>query len=147
MPYDRLPARRRIPGFTLIEMMVVMVIIALIAALVGPRVMKHLGSSKEQSTRVQIEQLSTALESLKLEVGRYPNQQEGLKALVENPGKMPNWKGPYLRKKELPQDAWGFAFFYEIPPKKGGLDYDLYSLGADNKPGGEGEDADIGNWK
>jgi general secretion pathway protein G len=140
-------ASQRSPGFTLIEMMVVMVIIALIAALVGPRVMKHLGSSKEKTTLVQIEQLSAALESFKLEVGRYPTQQEGLKALVENPGKAPNWKGPYLRKKELPQDAWGFPFHYELPAKRGGIDYDLYSLGADGKPGGEGEDADIGNWK
>jgi general secretion pathway protein G len=146
MPHARLAARRD-RGFTLIEMMVVMVIIALIAALVGPRVMKHLGSSKEKTTLVQIEQLSAALESFKLEVGRYPTQQEGLKALVENPGKAPNWKGPYLRKKELPQDAWGFPFYYELPAKRGGIDYDLYSLGADGKPGGEGEDADIGNWK
>ena len=134
-------------GFTLIELMVVMVIIALLAALVGPRVMKYLGSSKAKTTQVQIEQLATTLESFKLEIGRYPTQQEGLRLLVENSTKLPNWNGPYLRKRELPLDGWGFAFHYEIPPKRGGLDFDLYSLGADNAPGGEGESADIGNWK
>jgi general secretion pathway protein G len=146
MPESNQPSRRA-RGFTLIEIMVVMVIIALLAALVGPRVMKQLGSSKEKTTLVQIEQLGAALESFKLEVGRYPTQAEGLKALVENPGKAPNWKGPYLRKKDLPMDAWGNPFYYEVPPKRGGLDYDLYSFGADNKPGGVDEDADIGNWK
>ncbi|OFW47610.1 MAG: type II secretion system protein GspG [Acidobacteria bacterium RIFCSPLOWO2_12_FULL_67_14b] len=139
--------RRDVRGFTLIELMVVMVIIALLAALVGPRVMKHLASSREKTTLVQIEQLATALESFKLEVGRYPNQQEGLRALVENPAKMANWNGPYLRKRELPMDAWGYPFHYEVPPKRGGIDYDLYSFGADNQPGGDGENADIGNWK
>ena len=134
-------------GFTLIELMVVMVIIALLAALVGPRVMKYLGTSKQKTTQVQIEQLATALESFKLEIGRYPTQQEGLPILVENVSKLPNWNGPYLRKRELPVDGWGFAFHYEIPPKRGGVDFDLYSRGADNAPGGEGENADIGNWK
>lgn len=133
-------------GFTLIELMVVMVIIALLATLVGPRVMKYLGSSKVKTTQAQIEQLSTSLETFKLEVGRYPTTQEGLKALVEDPGKLPNWKGPYLKKKQLPPDAWGNPFYYEVPPKHGGVDYDIYSLGADGKPGGEGENADIGNW-
>jgi len=134
-------------GFTLIELMVVMVIIALLAALVGPRVMKYLGSSRVKVTQVQIEQLATALESFKLEVGRYPTAKEGLPILVENTAKVANWNGPYLRKRELPNDAWGFGFHYEIPPKRGGVDFDLYSLGADNSPGGDGENADIGNWK
>lgn len=134
-------------GFTLIELMVVMVIIALLAALVGPRAMKYLGTSRIKTTQVQIEQLSASLESFKLEVGRYPTTPEGLTILVENTSKVSNWNGPYLRKRELPKDAWGLGFHYEIPPKRGGVDYDLYSLGADNAPGGEGENADIGNWK
>ena len=140
------PARRA-RGFTLIELMVVMVIIALLAALVGPRVMKYLGSSKVKTSQVQIEQLATTLESFKLEIGRYPTQQEGLGMLVENTAKLPNWNGPYLRKRELPAAGWGFPFHYEIPAKRGGVDFDIYSLGADNAPGGDGENADIGNWK
>lgn len=134
-------------GFTLIELMVVMVIIALLATLVGPRAVKYLTSSKISTTQAQIEQLSTTIESFKLEIGRYPTVQEGLNVLVANPGRIPNWNGPYLRKKDLPNDAWGSPFYYEIPAKRGGIDYDLYSLGADGKPGGEGENADIGNWK
>ena len=90
--------------------------------------------------------LATALDMFRLENGRYPNQDEGLKALVEQPMTLPTWSGPYLRKRELPKDGWGRVFIYEIPANKGGIDYDLYSLGADGETGGEDDDADVGNW-
>jgi general secretion pathway protein G len=134
-------------GFTLIELMIVMAIIAMLAALVGPRLMNALSSSQVKTTKLQIETLSTSLESFRLDIGRYPTMQEGLAVLVTNTATpIPNWRGPYLKKKFIPKDAWGHEFIYEIPPKKGGMDFDLYSLGPDGKPGGEGDDADIGNW-
>jgi len=125
-------------GFTLIEMVIVMAIIALLAALVGPQLFGKLGESKIKGTKAQIEMLSTALDAYRLDNGRYPTQDENLTALVEKPANLPNWAGPYLKKKELPKDPWGNAFVYTIPPVKGGLDYDLYSLGPDGKPDGDG---------
>lgn len=134
-------------GFTLIEIMIVMVIIAMLAALVGPRVMGALGSSKIKATKIQIETLSATVEAFHLDTGRFPTQTEGLQVLVENPEKTPikNWRGPYLKKNKLPVDGWGNAFVYEIPSKYK-MPFDIYSLGADGKPGGTGDDAEIGNW-
>lgn len=138
----------RARGFTLIEIMIVMVIIAMLAALVGPRVMGALGSSKIKATKIQIETLSSSIEAFHLDVGRFPTQQEGLQVLIENPEKMPirNWRGPYLKKNRIPTDEWGNAFIYEIPSKHK-IPFDLYSLGADGKLGGTGDDTDIGNWE
>jgi general secretion pathway protein G len=135
-------------GFTLIEIMIVMVIIAMLAALVGPRVMNALGSSKVKASRIQIETLSNSLDSFHLDTGRYPTQQEGLAALLANPPAkpIPNWRGPYLKKNRVPNDEWGHPFMYEIPGKHG-LPFDLYSLGEDGKPGGDGDNADLGNWE
>lgn len=142
-----IPPRRKSCGFTLIEIMIVMVIIAMLAALVGPRVMGALGSSKVKSTKIQIETLSATVEAFHLDVSRFPTQAEGLQVLVDNPEKTPikNWRGPYLKKNKLPVDGWGNAFVYEIPSKNK-MPFDIYSLGADGKPGGTGDDADIGNW-
>lgn len=139
--------RNRSSGFTLIEIMIVMVIIAMLAALVGPRVMGALGSSKVKATKIQIETLSATVEAFHLDTGRFPTQAEGLQVLVENPEKTPikNWRGPYLKKNKLPIDGWGNPFVYEIPSKYK-MPFDIYSLGADGKPGGTGDDADIGNW-
>jgi general secretion pathway protein G len=137
---------RKRKGFTLIELLIVLAILAMLAALVGPRLMNALGQGQVKTTKSQIEMLATALDNFRLDNGRYPTQQEGLQALLVAPPGLPNWNGPYLRKKTLPVDAWGFPFHYEIPPRRGGVDYDLYSLGADNAEGGEGENADIGNW-
>ena len=125
-------------GFTLIEMVIVMAIIALLAALVGPQLFGKLGESKIKGTKAQIEMLSTALDAFRLDNGRYPTQEENLAALVEKPANLPNWAGPYLKKRDVPNDPWGNAFVYAIPPTKGGLDYDLYSLGPDGKPDGDG---------
>lgn len=138
--------RRGQQGFTLIELVIVMAIIALLAALVGPQLFGQLEGSKGKATKAQIEMLSTAFDSYRLDNGRYPKQEEGLDALVTRPSTLATWAGPYLRKKELPKDGWGNSFVYEIPAKRATVGYDLYSLGADGKPGGEGDNADFGNW-
>ena len=138
-----LSSQNRKKGFTLIELLIVMVIIGLIAALVGPRLFPKLGKGKQSAAKAQIELLGQALDQYRLDVGRYPTTQEGLNALNVNPG-VDRWEGPYL-KKELPQDPWGKPFLYQYPGSHG--EYDLYSLGADGAPGGEGEDADVLSWK
>jgi len=140
-------SRQKSSGFTLIEIMIVMVIIAMMAALVGPRVMGALGSSKIKATRIQIETLSASVEAFHLDTGRFPTQQEGLQALVENPENAPikGWRGPYLRKNKVPVDEWGNPFVYVIPSTHK-MAFDIYSLGGDGRPGGNGDDADLGNW-
>lgn len=130
-------------GFTLIELVIVMAIIAMLVALIAPRFVGTLGDSQVKATRAQIQMMSTALDSFRVDNRRYPTQQEGLKALVERPDGLPTWAGPYLARRTLPNDSWGKDFIYQIPPTKGGLDYDLYSLGAD----GTGEKTIIGNWQ
>jgi general secretion pathway protein G len=135
--------RSRKKGFTLIELLIVMVIIGLIAALVGPRLFPKLGKGKQSAAKAQIELLGQALDQYRLDVGRYPTTQEGLNSLNVNPG-IDRWQGPYL-KKELPQDPWNRPFVYQCPGNHG--EYDLYSLGLDGAPGGEGEDADVVSWK
>lgn len=134
-------------GFTLIEIMIVMVIIAMLAALVGPRLMGALSGSKVKATKIQIETLSNAVDTFHIDTGRYPTQQEGLTALLENPPAtpIPNWNGPYLRKNKIPTDEWGKPFFYANPSTHR-MSFDIYSYGADGKPGGGGDDTDIGSW-
>jgi general secretion pathway protein G len=132
-------------GFTLIELLVVLVILGLLAGLVGPQVMKYLGSAKTDSARLQIEDLAASLDLYRLEVGRYPSTQEGLEALVEAPPGAKNWNGPYLKKKQVPKDPWGNEFHYRYPGEHG--PFDLYSLGADDSEGGEGESQDIVSWE
>jgi general secretion pathway protein G len=138
-----LSSQNRKKGFTLIELLIVMVIIGLIAALVGPRLFPKLGKGKQSAAKAQIELLGQALDQYRLDVGRYPTTQEGLNALNVNPG-ADRWQGPYL-KKELPQDPWGRPYLYQYPGSHG--EYDLYTLGLDGAPGGEGEDADVLSWK
>ena len=130
-------------GFTLIEILVVMVIIGLIAALVGPRLFPKLGKGKQSAAKAQIELLGQALDQFRLDVGRYPTTQEGLGALTINPG-VEKWEGSYL-KKELPNDPWGRAYNYQCPGTHG--EYDLFSYGRDGALGGEGEDQDVVSWK
>ncbi len=135
------PSSRGIGGFTLIELLVVLAILALLAGLVGPRVLDQLGGAKAKSARVQIAEIEQALDLFRLDVGRYPSEQEGLQALVARPATNPTgWNGPYL-KKGLPLDPWGNSYQYANPGRVGPVD--VYSLGADGKPGGEGEAADI----
>ncbi len=132
-------------GFTLIELLVVLAIIGLLAGLVGPQVMKHLGGAKTKAARIQIEDLAGALDMYRMDVGRYPNTGEGLQALVEKPSSARSWNGPYLRKNKIPQDPWVYNYHYVSPGEHGR--FDLFSLGADNSPNGEGEDQDINSWE
>lgn len=136
-------AARRQAGFTLVEMLVVLVIMVLLASLVGPRVVGYLGSSRTKAARVQIESLASALELFKVDVGRYPSTSEGLRALVQRPSTGGAWNGPYLTKKELPADPWGRPYGYRSPGQNG--EFDIFSLGADNQVGGTGENEDISN--
>lgn len=131
-------------GFTLIELLVVLVILGLLAGLVGPQVMKYLSSANTDTARLQIHDLSAALDLYRLEVGRYPTTAEGLQALVEAPPGATAWNGPYLKKKAVPKDPWGHEYYYRSPGQHG--PFDLYSLGADNAEGGEGENQDVVNW-
>ena len=137
--------RTRVQGFTLIELLVVLAIIGLLAGLVGPQVMKHLGESKTKAARLQIEELASAFDMYRLDVGRYPTTDEGVQALVEQPASARNWNGPYLRKKKVPLDPWNNPYRYEMPGQHG--KFDLFSLGADGSEGGEGEDQDILGWE
>ena len=132
-------------GFTLIELLVVLVILGLLMSVVGPRVMKYVGGAKTDTARMQIQELSAALDMYHLEVGRYPSQDVGLRALIEQPAGEKRWKGPYLRKSAVPNDPWGNDYVYRFPGQHG--PFDLYSFGADGQTGGEGEDADIGSWE
>ncbi len=132
-------------GFTLIELLVVMVILVLLASLVAPRVIGYLGSSRTKSAKVQIESLSTSLELFKLDTGRYPDGREGLAALVERPGNLPSWNGPYLKKEKVPLDPWGQPYIYRYPGQHG--PFDILTLGADKKEGGQNEDQDIASWQ
>lgn len=131
-------------GFTLIELLVVLVILGLLAGLAGPRLLKYVGSAKSNTAKLQIEELGGSLNLYNLEVGRYPSTEQGLAALVEAPPGISNWNGPYLKKKRVPVDPWGNEFHYRSPGDHG--PYDLYSLGADNAEGGEGEDQDAVSW-
>jgi general secretion pathway protein G len=135
-------------GFTLIEVMVVIVVIAILATLVAPNVFRHVGSAKDATTRSQIEMLGAALDAYRLDVGRYPSTAEGLDALWTQPSDLPAgvWRGPYL-KKTVPPDPWQHPYIYRSPATESRTGYDLLSLGADGKPGGEGDDADITSWK
>jgi general secretion pathway protein G len=130
-------------GFTLLELLVVIVIIGLLAGYVAPRYFSQVGKSEVQVARAQIESLEKALDQYRLDMRRYPTAEEGLEALVARPAgaQAATWQGPYL-KKAVPLDPWGRAYVYRVPGQKG--EFDLFSLGKDGKPGGTGEDADIG---
>ncbi len=143
MSYKSKPARKQW-GFTLLELLVVLVILGLLAAVGGPQVMKYVSSAKSDTAKLQVEEFSAALDMYKLEVGRHPNSQEGLQALVVAPAGAANWNGPYLKKKTVPKDPWGADYHYASPGQHGA--FDLYSLGADGREGGEGEDKDVVNW-
>ena len=134
---------RRNAGFTFIEMIVVVSIIGLLLALVGPRFIRGQEKAEVKAAAAQIENLGTALDTFRLDVGRYPSTQEGLAALNQRPSAADRWDGPYL-KKAIPADPWGRPFFYRAPGEHGA--YDLYSLGADGAPGGDGPNRDVASW-
>jgi general secretion pathway protein G len=140
---------RKQAGFTLIELMVVVVILAILAGLIIPRFMGETDKAKQAKAKIQIESLESALKMYKLDNGSYPTTEQGLKALVETPtvGNLPkNWRqGGYLEKGKVPKDPWDHEYVYVSPGSHG--DFDLSSLGADGEPGGEGVDKDINNWE
>ncbi len=137
-------ARRTDAGFTLIELLVVLVILGLLAALAGPRVISYLGGAKSDTARLQIENFKSALDLYRLDTGGYPTTQQGLGALVRNPGNAAGWKGPYIDSPNLPVDPWGNPYIYKAPGDHGA--YDLSTLGSDKAPGGSGEAADVTSW-
>ena len=131
-------------GFTLIELIVVVIIMGLLAALVVPRFFGKVEQSKLKAAYSQIELLGTALDMYRLDIGKYPTTSMGIEALRTLPGGVEGWAGPYL-KKEIPLDPWKRSYIYTAPGKHG--DYDLISYGADGTPGGEAEEQDIVSWK
>ena len=131
-------------GFTLLELLVVMVIIGLLVGYVGPKYFSQIGKSEIQTTKAQVVALEKALDQYRLDLGHYPTTEQGLAVLNNAPLNEPKWRGPYL-KKSLPLDPWGHAYVYKFPGDHG--DFDLLSYGNDGRPGGTGEAADIGNWQ
>jgi len=132
-------------AFTLIELLVVMVIIAMFATIVGQRLFRNVEKARQTTAKAQINEFESVLDAFKLDVGRYPTTEEGLQSLRVRPGSVERWDGPYLRK-DIPPDPWQRPYVYRFPSQHGG-DYDLYSLGADGQEGGDGESADVTNWK
>lgn len=128
-------------GFTLVEILVVITIIALIMGLVGPRVLNYLAESKAKAAKIQIESLASALDLYFLDIGQYPSSSDGLNALVHRPGNAKGWNGPYLKGNVVPNDPWGKPYLYRLPGQHG--TYDIISLGADGQEGGTGAAADI----
>ncbi|MGH6891713.1 MAG: type II secretion system major pseudopilin GspG [Dongiaceae bacterium] len=136
--------RARSNGYTLVELLVVLAILGLLVALAAPRVIKYLGGARTDTARIQVEKLGGVLDLYRLEIGRYPTEQEGIESLVERPPQLDAWNGPYLKNRASLIDPWGRPYVYRSPGEHG--EYDLYTLGADGKEGGEGEDQDIANW-
>ncbi len=137
-------ARRSERGFTLVEMLVVITIISLIMALVGPRVLNYLTDAKIKTAKIQIASFENALDLYYLDANRYPSTSEGLRALVERPGGTAVWTGPYLKGNTVPNDPWGKPYVYRSPGEHG--PYDIMSYGADGQQGGTGADGDITSW-
>jgi general secretion pathway protein G len=138
----RIAMAPRTQGFTLLELLVVVVIIGLLAGFVAPRYFGQVGKSEVNVAKAQLDALEKALDQYRLDTGRYPSPELGLKALLERPANEPKWNGPYLRKA-IPLDPWGKPYLYRIPGEK--AEFDLLSYGKDGQPGGSGENADITN--
>jgi general secretion pathway protein G len=134
---------KRSSGFTLLELLVVMVIIGMLVGYVAPKFFSQIGKSEIKTARAQIDGFEKGLDQYRLDVGRYPATEQGLAALNERPSGEAKWAGPYLKKK-LPKDPWGHDYLYKFPGDHG--DYDLFSYGKDGQLGGAGEDEDIVNW-
>jgi general secretion pathway protein G len=132
-------------GFSLVEMLVVLVIIGLIMGLVGPRVLSYLSDSRVKAARLQVESFSNSLDLFYVDTGRYPTTQEGLDALLERPPDAERWSGPYLRSNSVPSDPWGNRYVYRSPGSHGA--YDLMSYGSKGQEGGENSESEIANWQ
>ncbi len=135
-------------GFTLIEILVVIVVIAILATLVAPNVFQNVGAAKATTAKTQIEMLGSALDAYRLDTGAYPTTQQGLEAMQQLPTIDPpaNWRGPYLRKA-VPLDPWGRAYLFVSPGQVNPTGFDLFSYGADGALGGDGENADVVSWQ
>jgi len=131
-------------GFTLIEILIVVVIIGMLASLVGPQLFKKVGSSRQKTAQAQMSMIETALKTFRLDIGRYPTSEEGLKSLVIKPESLRAWDGPYL-EKDVPLDPWSNPYIYKCPAEKS--EYEIISYGADGKPEGDGENKDIKSWE
>jgi general secretion pathway protein G len=131
-------------GFTLIELMVVLLILALLSTIAAPRVARSLSKAKIQTARIQVDALSAAVDAFVLDVGRPPLQSEGLKALVTAPSQLESWDGPYIKKQQSLVDPWGQPYQYSQPGQHG--EYDVFTMAADKQAGGSGDGSDIGNW-
>lgn len=136
-------ARPRPRGFTLLELLVVMVIIGLLAGYVGPKLFGQIGKSETKAAKAQLDALQKALDQYRIDVGHYPSSEQGLAALLAKPADEPKWSGPYMAKA-IPPDPWGRAYQYTAPGQHG--DFDLLSYGRDGQPGGEGDNADVVSW-
>ena len=143
--WQRRVLRQAEQGFTLVEMLVVITIIALVMGLVGPRVLNYLTQSKVKTAKIQIESLESALDLFFLDAGRYPTSSEGLSALVQRPGSVAVWNGPYLKGNMVPNDPWGAPYIYRSPGQHGS--YDIVSHGANQQDGETGAQADITSWE
>ena len=143
MRRDRRRSRQE-GGFTLMELLVVLAIIGLLAVLVAPRVIQYLGGAKVDTAKVQVDRLAGVLDLYRLETGSYPSQEEGLAILYDAPVNAANWNGPYIRNRDSLTDPWGNPYGYRYPGEHG--EFDLYSLGADGREGGDGENQDITSW-
>ncbi|MFN0160526.1 MAG: type II secretion system major pseudopilin GspG [Burkholderiales bacterium] len=141
--YAQKGGRRAVRGFTMLELMIVVAIIGLLAAMAGPRVAAYLRKADATAAQAQISLLAKSLEAYRAIVGRYPTTEQGLRALTERPGDEPRWNGPYL-DRAVPPDPWGRTYIYRAPGASG-RDFDLISYGRDGVPGGSGDDADIVN--
>lgn len=134
----------RSAGFTLVELLVVLVILGLLAAFAAPPLLRNLGKAKSDTAKIQIQNLTATLDVFRLDVGRYPTQEEGLTALVARPAAVEEWNGPYVRRQDGILDPWGVPYVYRLPGEHG--EFDLFTLGADKAPGGTGESKDVTNW-
>lgn len=140
-----LAGARRVAGVTLIELLVVLVILGMLAGLIGPSVIRQLSGAKSNTAKLQIQELATKLDLYKLEVGRFPNTQEGLQALIQAPPGVNGWNGPYIKPAQA-KDPWGNDYRFVSPGQHNTNEFDLSSLGADNREGGDGENKDVNNW-
>jgi general secretion pathway protein G len=143
MTRNQINTRATASGFTLLELLVVIVIIGMLSGLVAPKFFAQIGKSETKTARTQIDALEKALDQYRLDLGRYPTTEQGLAALNERPSGEAKWLGPYL-KKSVPLDPWAHAYVYKFPGEHG--EYDLVSYGKDGQPGGTGEAEDLVSW-